>query len=684
MSKNKGAPKGGDRAAVDFDKERSPEFKIEAKGKIKDDTKGYAKSYRTLKKLVKNSGGGKRDGKKGGRPSRGAPVAAPSAGMQRCSVRVNYSKNEVKGQWAAHGKYIERESAALDVEQESGLDQSDPAIIESEAGAGNERTQQPGQPGIPDGPGISGGGGIPDGPGISDAGRERVANSTGKHIESGGSEFDRGIKRLYGLSRARAADGWSAALHFTVPPGPARKQAPQPFNAVRGMSRGDVDSPADGASVLLSGHAPGYVVPGSADGRASLRRETSGGNGNRGSDGKEKVTVARGFGSAGDQVSISETLDSWQKAGDQNLFKMIVSPEFGERMDLKKHTKDLVAKMERDMGTGLQWVAVEHFNTDNPHVHLAVRGVDARGKPLRIGKEYIKTGLRARAQEAATDQIGYRTPADMKLAADRQIIQQRFTDIDRGLKRKAKDTGESYRVDFNGPIPKSVNIRENRLREIHRLQQLTAMGLAKKSGPLSWDVDKSFENTLRQMQIAGDRLKSMHAHREVVSDPRVPFSNTDLRKTKRVAGRVLGTGLDEDKGLSYILVEGVDAKVHYLYQDKAMEEARQAGKMKPGSFVEIERRFVPGQVGARRSQTVITDKGPADALLTDQAHLATEAFRASVKQPHLPRPSGVGGWLGRHQQAVAQKASEMEARGQLKLGPNGFEYQPRTRASKSR
>src|SRR5215472_4578880 len=31
---------------------------------------------------------------------------------QRCAVRVTYSLNRTKGQWAAHGRYVARESAA--------------------------------------------------------------------------------------------------------------------------------------------------------------------------------------------------------------------------------------------------------------------------------------------------------------------------------------------------------------------------------------------------------------------------------------------------------------------------------------------------------------------------------------------------------------------------------------------
>ncbi len=71
----------------------------------------------------------------------------------------------------------------------------------------------------------------------------------------------------------------------------------------------------------------------------------------------------------------AKELERWQSEGDPRLWKLIVSPEFGERLDLDRLTRDLMARMEKDLGTRLEWVAVTHFNTEHPHVHIALRGV---------------------------------------------------------------------------------------------------------------------------------------------------------------------------------------------------------------------------------------------------------------------------------------------------------------------
>jgi hypothetical protein len=41
--------------------------------------------------------------------------------------------------------------------------------------------------------------------------------------------------------------------------------------------------------------------------------------------------------------------------------------------DLKAFTHDLVSQVESDLGTGLDWVAIDHWNTDNPHVQTLAR-----------------------------------------------------------------------------------------------------------------------------------------------------------------------------------------------------------------------------------------------------------------------------------------------------------------------
>src|SRR5215472_3491474 len=98
---------------------------------------------------------------------------------------------------------------------------------------------------------------------------------------------------------------------------------------------------------------------------------------------------------------LASTLGTWQRANDPRLFKLIISPEFGDRLDLRGLTRGLMSKMEVDLGTQLQWIATVHRNTEYPHVHVALRGVTEDGQPLRLPRDYVKHGIRAIAENLA-------------------------------------------------------------------------------------------------------------------------------------------------------------------------------------------------------------------------------------------------------------------------------------------
>ena len=215
-------------------------------------------------------------------------------------------------------------------------------------------------------------------------------------------------------------------------------------------------------------------------------------------------------------MAISETLARWQQAGDEHLFKIIVSPEFGDKMDLRQHVKELIAQMEKDLGTKLQWVAIDHFNTDNPHVHVTIRGVDDRGQVLEVSPAYIKEGSRIRAQEAATRQLGYRSEKDVAEALERQVSQQRFTDLDRSLLRAANEHGDPnidfailkaakahprMEMDFSGKPPANEKARDMRLKQIRRLAYLETLGLAQRIGEMKWKVSPDLATAKPQGQL---------------------------------------------------------------------------------------------------------------------------------------------------------------------------------------
>ena len=119
--------------------------------------------------------------------------------------------------------------------------------------------------------------------------------------------------------------------------------------------------------------------------------------------------------------------------GERHQFRFIVSPENGHELDLTAFTRELMAQVERDTGRRLIWGAVNHHDTDNPHVHVVLRGVDMSGQEVWLERAYISERIRWQAQHLVTKELGLRTSLEMSRQLTREIPQERFTTVDRKL-----------------------------------------------------------------------------------------------------------------------------------------------------------------------------------------------------------------------------------------------------------
>src|ERR1700691_5793023 len=151
-----------------------------------------------------------------------------------------------------------------------------------------------------------------------------------------------------------------------------------------------------------------------------------------------------GFGREDQKIDIAARLEDWQKTGDERLWKLIISPEFGDLTDLRRLTADLMERVEKDLGTDVEGVAVEHHNTEHPHAHVVVRGLRTDGTSLRMSREYIQQGIRSAAEHLCTRQLGYRTELDAAEAERREISESRFTSLDRRIMREASNPNADF------------------------------------------------------------------------------------------------------------------------------------------------------------------------------------------------------------------------------------------------
>lgn len=250
-------------------------------------------------------------------------------------------------------------------------------------------------------------------------------------------------------------------------------------------------------------------------------------------------------------------LNAFEERGrdDRHQFRFIVSPEDAEQLDdLRTYTRHLMSRIEADLGTRLDWVAVDHWNTDNPHTHIVLRGRDDTGKDLVIARDYIAEGMRNRASELATEWLGPRTELEIRQSLQREVQQERFTSLDRTLLRERQTGVLSLKGLANHPRRQLL---------IGRLQQLQKFELADEVRPGQWLLRDDAEATLRAMGERGDIVRTMQramggAQRELtVFQPG--------KDGPEVVGRIVAKGLaDELHDRGYLVVDGVDGKAHYL------------------------------------------------------------------------------------------------------------------------
>ncbi|EPF6653473.1 relaxase/mobilization nuclease domain-containing protein [Pseudomonas aeruginosa] len=308
-------------------------------------------------------------------------------------------------------------------------------------------------------------------------------------------------------------------------------------------------------------------------------------------------------------------LDAFKEraADDRHHFRFIVSPEDGAELDdLRTYTRHLVNRMEADLGTRLDWVAVDHWNTDNPHAHLIVRGRDDTGKDLIIAGDYIAHGFRHRAAELATEWLGQRTELEIQQTLGREVKQERWTSLDRTLQREAGVDGRVQIERFNEP-----RLQRQRLLLIGRLQRLQRLGLADEVQPGTWAVHADAEKTLRALGERGDIIRTMQ--RAMSGQPRelAVFEPGDDGRT--IVGRVAGKGLaDELHDRGYLVIDGVDGKAHYV----ALNAGDELANYPTGSVVEVR-----GSAEVRAADKNIAALA-SDGLYRTDHHLAIEQGRA--------------------------------------------------------
>ncbi|ESY71771.1 type VI secretion protein [Mesorhizobium sp. LNHC252B00] len=366
--------------------------------------------------------------------------------------------------------------------------------------------------------------------------------------------------------------------------------------------------------------------------------------------GGEKAVMFDAGSDRADDVAFAE-----RSKDDRHHFRFIVSPEdAGEMTDLRAFTRDLAKQMEADLGSRLDWVAVDHWNTDNPHVHLLVRGVDDTGADLVISRDYISRGLRSRAAELVSIELGPRPKHEIRNALEKEITAERWTRLDVEIRIAADETGY---IDLRPQATGAADPESRRLM-IGRVQHLEKMGLATPAGPGEWMVGLEAERSLRDIGMRGDIIETMHrAFTERGQDRGIADYVIDAGATGAlIIGRLVDKGFQNElTGEAYAVVDGTDGRAHHV-RFRGIEAFEHAPPI--GGIVEV-RRF--GGSGDEQPTLVLANRSDFDLNRQITAPGATWLDHRLVERE--PMPLAMGGFGREVRDATAARADHLAEEG---------------------
>jgi type IV secretory pathway VirD2 relaxase len=319
---------------------------------------------------------------------------------------------------------------------------------------------------------------------------------------------------------------------------------------------------------------------------------------------------------------------------DRHQFRFIVAPEDSERIkDLRSFTRDVMQQMQEDLGAKLDWVAIDHFNTGHPHSHVLIRGKEESGKDLIIAQDYITDGLRIRAQERVTLELGPETDLELRQKLETEVTAERFTRLDRILVEEVPTRLLDLRPDAG-----QLRANLDKTLFVGRLKALERYGLASEAEPGIWSFSERLEPTLRELGERGDIIKRMHRALNERGEERSASSYVLAGEslTDPIVGRLIDRDLDDElKGTAYAVVDGTDGRTHHI----KLPDLDAAGDGPLGSIVEL-RRFEDAH-GRERVALAVRSDLDLDGQL--KAFGATWIDRQLVAREPAPLSDGAFG-----------------------------------------
>jgi type IV secretory pathway VirD2 relaxase len=308
---------------------------------------------------------------------------------------------------------------------------------------------------------------------------------------------------------------------------------------------------------------------------------------------------------------------------DRHQFRLVVAPEdSAELQDLRGFTRELMQKLEIDLETTLDWIAIDHHNTGHPHTHILVRGVTDEGHTLNIAGDYIAYGIRHRARELVTIELGHQSELEAQVRLRRDVDAERVTRLDKALLAEQRDHGV---VDLRLGEGANALVRENRVLMVGRVRRLQRYGLAKEIKPGQWVLAGKTEVILRDLDEQNNIIKTTHralaAHGLAETRDVSGYVRHRRGIDRTVTGHVLAKGLagDEMDERVYLVLDGIDGRVHHFeFADPSMIE-----DVRVGMIVEA---------GPPIASSISADRNIANVAKEDRGLYRPSRYMASISE----------------------------------------------------
>ena len=382
---------------------------------------------------------------------------------------------------------------------------------------------------------------------------------------------------------------------------------------------GFMSVPGAASVVSRSGGAGGLGV-----GRSGAGRSGKGGasalrshvkyisRGEAGKDGEKAVP----FNATGTEVDAEVFVAACE--ADRHHWRFIISPENGHQIeDFQGYVRGIMGKVESDLGTKLEWVSAVHYDTDNIHAHVIVRGKNDKEQDLVIGKDYISEGIRRRAQEVATELLGERSLEEIQQRLAAEVDKMRVTSLDRFIEKQASQN-EERKVD----VRKKQNFDKSLFYEgliKSRLKFLSTAGLADEKPPGVFAVKEGYKETLAQVAQKNDIIKQLHKKGLGSELDGLSIYSIKASESRVVEGTVVAKGVaDEMTDRQYLVIRDAGKKHHYV----PFGEFTEYNELEKGALVKV----VPGgQSSGKADYNILREAKKNRGVYDPERHLAAIA-----------------------------------------------------------